>query len=166
MHQSARKPKNCRIYAGRLVFDSTAPAVRAAAVQGVALLVENPIAQPLLKSMLPSIGRVLWDASVNVRAAFSDLLIAVQCAFKPANLTPFQIYGLNLMFIEHRRTVTVLKCCDRACAHLPTPVKGHLSALETSVYQPIYGRTRNKLVAAVHVQLVRLEQQHAPFTCL
>lgn len=60
------------------MFDGAAPSVRAAALKGLALLTQNPIAQPLLKAMLPGVGRVLCDRSSGVRAAFIDLLAAVQ----------------------------------------------------------------------------------------
>lgn len=65
--------------AGQLVYDSSSPIVRTAAVNGLSLLVSNPIAQTLLKAMLPKIGRLLWDPAVQVRTAFIDLLIGVQC---------------------------------------------------------------------------------------
>ena len=47
-------------------------------LRGLAGLVENPIAQSMVKVMLPGLGRVLWDPSLQVRLAFGDLLIAIQ----------------------------------------------------------------------------------------
>ena len=63
------------------MYDASSPTVRVAAISGLSLLVSNPIAQTLLKALLPKTGRVLWDPSVQVRTAFIDLLISVQCVF-------------------------------------------------------------------------------------
>jgi hypothetical protein len=65
------------IIAGELAFDGGSSAVREAAVLGIGVLVDNPLAQPLLKVMLPSLGPLMWDPSLAVRTAMADLLLSV-----------------------------------------------------------------------------------------
>lgn len=57
--------------------DSTSPSVRQAAVQGLIGLVDNPLAQPLLKLVLPRLGALLHDSALKVRVATADLLLVV-----------------------------------------------------------------------------------------
>lgn len=61
-----------------LAFDKASGAVRAAAVEALALLVENALAQPLLKAVLPRVAPLLADMSPRVRGAVADLLLAVR----------------------------------------------------------------------------------------
>ena len=48
-----------------------------AVVQGLTGLVDNPLAQPLLKLVLPKLGPLLHDKALKVRTAVADLLLAV-----------------------------------------------------------------------------------------
>ena len=57
--------------------DSSSPVVRLAVVQGLGGLVDNPLAQPLLKMVLPKLGPLLHDKALKVRTAVADLLLAV-----------------------------------------------------------------------------------------
>ena len=57
--------------------DSSSPGVRQAVVQGLGGLVDNPLAQPLLKMVLPKLGPMLHDKALKVRTAVADLLLAV-----------------------------------------------------------------------------------------
>lgn len=66
-----------KILTGELAFDGASPAVRHAVVQGISTLVDNPLAQPLLKVVLPKLAPQLQDPSPKVRAAFVDLLLAI-----------------------------------------------------------------------------------------
>lgn len=61
-----------------LARDASSPAVRAAALQSIALLIQNPMAQPLLKAVLPRLKPALFDVSSKVRSAMADLLLAVR----------------------------------------------------------------------------------------
>ena len=63
--------------AEQLAFDAAAPAVRAAVVEGLASLVQNPLTQPVLKVMLPKLRPLVWDSAQRVRVAVADLLLAV-----------------------------------------------------------------------------------------
>ena len=64
-------------YADDVAYDSASPGVRLAVVQGVTGLVDNPLAQPLLKVVLPKLGPLLYDKAVKVRTAVADLLLTV-----------------------------------------------------------------------------------------
>ncbi|KAL3138948.1 hypothetical protein ABBQ32_005760 [Trebouxia sp. C0010 RCD-2024] len=57
--------------------DVASPGVRSAVVQGLTGLVDNPLAQPLLKMVLPKLGPLLHDKALKVRTAVADLLLAV-----------------------------------------------------------------------------------------
>lgn len=57
--------------------DAASPGVRLAVVQGLTGLVDNPLAQPLLKMVLPKLGPLLHDKALKVRTAVADLLLAV-----------------------------------------------------------------------------------------
>ena len=46
-------------------------------MQGLTGLVDNPLAQPLLKVMLPKLGSLLHDTALKVRVALADLLLTV-----------------------------------------------------------------------------------------
>ena len=46
-------------------------------VQGLTGLVDNPLAQPLLKLVLPRLGALLHDPALKVRLALADLLLTV-----------------------------------------------------------------------------------------
>lgn len=63
------------VYADEVAYDS--PGVRLAAVQGLTGLVDNPLAQPLLKAVLPKLGPLLHDTALKVRVALADLLLTV-----------------------------------------------------------------------------------------
>jgi hypothetical protein len=54
--------------------------VRVAVLRGLAVLVPNPLAHPLLARLLPGLAPLLSDASAAVRAAMADLLLIVKCA--------------------------------------------------------------------------------------
>lgn len=60
-----------------VAYDSASPAVRQAVVQGLTGLVDNPLAQPLLKLVLPRLGALLHDFALKVRLALADLLLTV-----------------------------------------------------------------------------------------
>ena len=60
-----------------MAYDSASPGVRQAVVQGLTGLVENPLAQPLLRLVLPRLGPLLRDAALKVRLAVADLLLTV-----------------------------------------------------------------------------------------
>eukprot|EP00887_Chlorella_sp_A99_P007770 scaffold20.g7770.t1 len=64
--------------ADELAFDAASPAVRAAVAEGLAGLVDNPLAQPLLKKVLLRLEPLLYDASARVRVAMADLLLALR----------------------------------------------------------------------------------------
>lgn len=63
--------------ADEVAYDSASPGVRQAMVQGLTGLVENPLAQPLLRLVLPRLGPLLHDAALKVRLAVADLLLTV-----------------------------------------------------------------------------------------
>ena len=58
-------------------------------VQGLMGLVDNPLAQPLLKLVLPRLGPLLHDPALKVRLALADLLLTVMYA------------NLTTHFLEH-----------------------------------------------------------------
>ncbi|KAL0037621.1 hypothetical protein WJX77_005190 [Trebouxia sp. C0004] len=60
-----------------VAYDSTSPGVRLAAVQGLTGLVDNPLAQPLLRVVLPKLGPLLHDTALKLRVAVADLLLTV-----------------------------------------------------------------------------------------
>ena len=47
--------------------------------EGLAALVENPLAAPLLRVVLPRCEALLYDSSARVRAAMADLLLGMRC---------------------------------------------------------------------------------------
>lgn len=51
--------------------------MRQAVIQGLTGLVDNPLAQPLLKLILPRLGPMLHDPALKVRVAMADLLLTV-----------------------------------------------------------------------------------------
>ncbi|KAJ4456690.1 putative Condensin-2 complex subunit G2 [Paratrimastix pyriformis] len=63
---------------GELGFDTSSAPVRVAVLQGLRDLLANPLAQPVLKELLPKLGMLLHDNTERVRAAFIDLLLAVR----------------------------------------------------------------------------------------
>lgn len=73
-------PTCCCCAADEVAYDSTSPAVRQAVVQGLMGLVDNPLAQPLLKLILPRLGPLLHDPALKVRLALADLLLTVMYA--------------------------------------------------------------------------------------
>lgn len=66
--------------AAELAFDASHAGVRAAAVEGLASLVPNPLAQPLLAALLPQLQPLMCDAAALVRSAMADLLLVLRCA--------------------------------------------------------------------------------------
>lgn len=54
--------------------------MRAAVAEGLATLVDNPLARPLLKVVLPQLKPLLCDAATKVRIAMADLLLGLRCA--------------------------------------------------------------------------------------
>lgn len=76
--------KKCRkniichgVNAGELAFDGACVAVRVAAVTGLAVLAQNPLTQPLMKVMLPTLRPLMWDSALAVRIALADMLLAI-----------------------------------------------------------------------------------------
>lgn len=111
-------------YVARLVddlaFDKSSGAVRAAAVDGLALLVENALAQPLLKTVLPRLAPLLADMSPRVRSAVADLLLAVR--------------GVRaIRFYEVVPVDTLLKALGTAPQYIPTT---HSSSRHVSTPMP------------------------------
>ena len=66
--------------AGSLAFDASSTSVRVAVLRGLAGLVPNPLAHPLLGRLLPGLAPLLADAAAAVRIAVADLLLVVKCA--------------------------------------------------------------------------------------
>ncbi|PNH03936.1 Condensin-2 complex subunit G2 [Tetrabaena socialis] len=62
---------------GKLAFDGASRGVRLAVLRGMGLLVDNQNAQPVLKAALPGLACLLYDADAAIRAALTDLLVAV-----------------------------------------------------------------------------------------
>lgn len=69
--------------AGELAFDGACVAVRVAAVTGLAVLAQNPLTQPLMKVMLPTLRPLMWDSALAVRIALADMLLAIGYAACP-----------------------------------------------------------------------------------
>ncbi|GAB4819198.1 hypothetical protein N2152v2_006244 [Parachlorella kessleri] len=67
-----------KLMAGELAFDSTSPSVRASVPEGLATLVDNSLAHPLLKMVLPQLEPLLFDSATRVRTAMADLLLALR----------------------------------------------------------------------------------------
>lgn len=61
-----------------LARDASSASVRAAVLEGLTKLVDNPLAQPVLKAVLPRLAPLIGDANSRVRVALADLLIAVK----------------------------------------------------------------------------------------
>ena len=72
------------MHADEVAYDSSSPGVRLAAVQGLTGLVDNPLAQPLLKVVLPKLGPLLHDTTLKVRVALADLLLTVMYVYTPS----------------------------------------------------------------------------------
>ncbi len=53
--------------------------MRAAVLQGALKLLDNPLAQPILKATLPNLGQLAFDPSLKVRTTLLDILHAVRC---------------------------------------------------------------------------------------
>lgn len=62
---------------GDLAFDGASVALRSAALTGLARLAENPLAQPLMNIVLPSLRPLMWDPALAVRISMADLLLTV-----------------------------------------------------------------------------------------
>ena len=58
--------------------DASAVSVRVAALEGLARLVDNPMAQPVLKAALPRLAPLIGDSAARVRCALADVLLAVK----------------------------------------------------------------------------------------
>ena len=58
--------------------DASAVSVRVAALEGLARLVDNPMAQPVLKAALPRLAPLIGDGAARVRCALADVLLAVK----------------------------------------------------------------------------------------
>ena len=65
---------------GSLAFDAASATVRVAVLRGLAALVPNPLAHPLLQRLLPGLAPLLADAAAAVRTAVADLLLVIKCA--------------------------------------------------------------------------------------
>lgn len=79
---------------GELAYDASSPAVRAAVLQGLELLVDNPHAQPLLKKVLPPLGALLADASLRVREVMAGLLAVIATS---RGLTLMEVVPLDVL---------------------------------------------------------------------
>ena len=66
------------LFSGDLAFDGSCPAVRAAVAEGLGYLVDNPLAQPILKAILPQLGPLLFDVALTVRTSIMDLLLQLR----------------------------------------------------------------------------------------
>ena len=79
-----------------MAFDGASVAVRSAALIELAKLAENPLAQPLMKVVLPSLRPLIYDPALAVRTAMADLLLTIGYAWK-------LLYGLlkNAVAIQH-----------------------------------------------------------------
>ncbi len=49
---------------------------------GLATLVENALAHPLLKVVLPQVEPLLFDSATKVRTAMADLLLSLRYAWR------------------------------------------------------------------------------------
>jgi len=67
-----------KVVAADLAFDAASPAVRVAVAEGLVDLLDNPLAHPLLKLLLPKLEPMLYDASAKVRCAFANLLLSLR----------------------------------------------------------------------------------------
>lgn len=56
----------CSIHAGDIAFDMAWPGVRAAVLENLTQLVDNPHAQPVLKRALPQLATLLADPVLKV----------------------------------------------------------------------------------------------------
>ncbi|KAA0165644.1 hypothetical protein FNF31_00274 [Cafeteria roenbergensis] len=65
--------------AGDCARDASSVAVRSAAVDGVAFLLDQVLAHPLLASLLPAMSPLVHDRSERVRSSVLQLLLKVQC---------------------------------------------------------------------------------------
>lgn len=63
--------------ADQLAFDASAPGVRVATIEGLAALVDNVHAQPVMKRALPVLAPLMHDPAPAVREALADLLLCV-----------------------------------------------------------------------------------------
>lgn len=54
--------------------------MRATVLRGLAGLVANPLAHPLLARLLPQLAPLAFDRQLAVRTAMADLLLAIKCA--------------------------------------------------------------------------------------
>jgi len=61
-----------------LAFDASSAAVRGAVLRGIATLVPNPLAQPLLARLLPQLAPLAFDPALSVRTALADLLLVIK----------------------------------------------------------------------------------------
>lgn len=59
---------------GSLAFDGSSALVRQSVVEGLTLLLDNPLAHPVLRAALPLAAPLLHDKAERVRAAFLHLL--------------------------------------------------------------------------------------------
>ena len=64
--------------AGECARDSASVAVRAAAIDGLAFLLDQVLSHPVMASLLPVLAPLLHDRSERVRASFLALLLRVQ----------------------------------------------------------------------------------------
>jgi condensin-2 complex subunit G2 len=62
----------------KLVRDTTAAPVRIAALRGLTFLLDLPLAQSLLRPLLPSLKNCIHDSAERVRRAMVELLLAVK----------------------------------------------------------------------------------------
>ena len=91
------------VSADEVAYDAASPGVRLAAVQGLTGLIDNPLAQPLLKVVLPKLGPLLHDRALKVRVGLADLLLTV-------------MYACSLFARLHGRKTSYT--CEVQCAKL------------------------------------------------
>eukprot|EP00892_Ulva_mutabilis_P008376 jgi/Ulvmu1/5910/UM026_0032.1 len=58
-------------------FDADAPKVRMAVIEGLSLLVDNPLAQQSMALLLPNLRLVMFDSNMNVRIRMASLMMRV-----------------------------------------------------------------------------------------
>lgn len=63
---------------GDLAADASSTAVRTAVFKGLTYLLDNHLAQPLLKELLPQMAEMIHDPSERVRRSFLKLLLTVK----------------------------------------------------------------------------------------
>ena len=103
--------------AGDLAFDGASVAVRSAALVALARLAKNPLAQPLMKVVLPTLKPLIWDPALAVRTAMADLLLTIGYAPIPATASTYKIPAALTFgaFSDTLSPVQAVSAATRAC---------------------------------------------------